>query len=295
MPSRRKKQAALQAEQAAQALQEGEVVGYVRVSTDEQAETGLGIGAQIAKIKTQALLKDWPEPRIFVDEGVSGTIPLHKRPQFQQILQAIEEKRVKAILTSSLDRIGRRANIIINFAEDMSSRKVIFISSKEGFDTATPYGQFAIIIMSAIAQLERDMIITRTKEALAEKSRINGEAGGRLPHGYKRVFDLVSSKQGLQQKAVNIEIDEEAAKIVRKIFRLRNVRGRNGRPMSLRRIADEVRKIAPKSPQGGEWYSSSIQDILNSEEVYRGGTRGLSAIHWPIIVSDEGVMPHPSH
>lgn len=286
MPTRRKRQLALKEERSSQKLQPGEVVGYVRVSTDEQAESGLGIGAQIAKIKAQASVKDWPDPVIFIDDGVSGTIPIHKRLQFQMILQAIEDGRVKSLITSSLDRIGRRANIIINFIEDAGKKNITFVSCREGFDTTTAYGQFGIIIMSAIAQLERDLIISRTRDAMAEKSKRDGDAGGRLPYGYKRVFALVATKQGQKEKTVDVEVDQDAAQIVRRIFNLRDQRSRNGRPMSLRKIAAEISKICPISPQGGKWYASAISDILSNEEAYRGGLRGVSTlVRWPTILT----------
>jgi site-specific DNA recombinase len=241
------------------------IAAYVRVSTEEQARSGLGLDAQKARCIAMATVKGWPDPIIYADEGVSGT--KHSRPQLDRLLADIEAGQIDAVIILALDRLGRNTRLTLDLVARISKHAVL-VSCKEAFDTATPQGQFAIALFAALAQLERDMIGERTSAALQERSRRDGNVG-RLPYGYVRFGHGVA-------------IDAAAAATVRRIFRLH----REGQ--TLRAIARDLNQRSQPAPRsGGRWHHSSVCEILSNEATYRGGTRGASALRWPAILSHE--------
>lgn len=267
-------------EKQAAIIQEIRPAGYIRVSTEEQADSGLGVEAQETKILAQTLVKGWTEPIFYRDEGVSGTIVPEQRKGFSSLRKDIEAGKINAIITVDLSRLGRMASIIILLLDSFNKENIGYVSCKENFDTSTPQGKATLQLFAVIAELERNQIAQRTKEALAEKSRRDGEAGGRLPYGYMRIFDMVNTKDGPVRKSIGVEVNKEASEIVRLIFKLR----KEGK--SLQAIAKTVESVHLPGPQGGYWYASTIQDILDNEDAYRGGKRGASEIHWPIILDN---------
>lgn len=243
------------------------VAAYIRVSTEDQAESGLGMDAQRTRCKAMCQVKGWDEPTFYLDDGISGTKIVAKRPGLLSLMEDIKAGKIHALIISSLDRLGRRSHIIINLVEEFRIYGVSLVSCKESFDTTTPHGQLMLGIFAVLAQFERDLVVQRTVDALTEKGKRDGEKGGRLPYGYKRLFET----QGLKRVCVGVEIDASAAKIVRRVFAL------NKRGASLREIASDV-------SNGKIWRHTSIVEILRNKDVYKGGKRGISDIHWPVIL-----------
>jgi site-specific DNA recombinase len=234
------------------------VAAYIRVSTEDQAESGLGMDAQRTRCKAMCQVKGWTEPLFYVDDGVSGTLPVSKRNGLRALVADIEAGKIHAVIISSLDRLGRRASIIINLVEEFRVSGVSIVSCKESFDTSTPHGQLMLGIFAVLAQFERDLVSQRTSDALAERGKRDGEKGGRLPYGYRRSLE-------------GIVIVPEEAKIVRRIFAMHK------RGASLREIASDV-------SNGKHWRHTSIVEILRNKDSYKGGRRGASDVRWPVIL-----------
>lgn len=252
---------------------------YVRVSTDEQADSGLGIEAQKVRCNAMAIASGYTEDiKYYADEGVSGAKPPTKREQCRLLLNDVEEGKIKAIIVSSLDRLGRKVSYIINLSEEFKNKGVAFISCKEKFDTATPQGAFVLHMFAAMAELERGLTSQRTIEALGVKGSIDGEKGGRIPYGYRRIFTL-DEKSG-KSRATGIEIDSYEAKFVRLIFKF------HAQKKSLAAIAN-ILNTKTISPRGGKWYASGVREILLNKDAYMGGNRGESNIQWPPILEKE--------
>lgn len=230
------------------------IAAYVRVSTEEQAESGLGLDAQRSRCSAICQAKGWPEPTFYVDEGISGVKSLDKRPALQRLMDDAQSGLVDVLVISSLDRLGRRLVIVLNLVEELCyHNQVALVSCKESFDTSTPQGTFVMHMFVAMAELERGMISQRTREALAEREKRDGEHGGGLPYGYMRT--------------PYVEEDPNTGPIVRKVFALRK------KGLTLRAIGDAVDKA-----------HTSVAEILNNEAIYRGGKRGNSDTHWPVIL-----------
>lgn len=251
--------------QAAATVEITRVAAYLRVSTDEQARSGLGLGAQQARCIAMATVKGWPAPALYADEGISGTKETRKRPQLARLMADVAAGEIQAVIILDLSRLARKTRLVLDLVEEMTRRGVSLVSCKESLDTTTPQGQFVLTMFAALAQLERDLIAERTRAALAEHGRRDGEKGGRLPYGYVR------AERG-------IGIDRHAAAVVRDIFDWR------AQGLSLRKIAERCNYRHGVSPRGGTWQHTSIKEILENEAAYCGGSRGESAVRWPVIL-----------
>lgn len=239
---------------------------YLRVSTDEQKESGLGIEVQRSRCINTALGKGWPEPVVYPDEGISGTKDASKRPALQRLLTDAREGKVDAVIILSLDRLGRKTRLVLDLVEELTACGVVLVSCKESLDTQTATGKFVLSLFASLAQLERDLIAERTKAALGEKRKQDGEAGGRLPYGYLRTD-------------AGLLVDAEAARTVRYIF------GCKRRGDSMRAIAEKLNQQNIPSPRGGRWFHTTIREILDNRSAYVGGKRGESDVRWPVILA----------
>ncbi len=214
-----------------------------------------------------ALVKDWPDPVFYMDDGISGTKGPAKRPALARLLADLRAGKYQAVIIHSLDRLGRKTSLVLELVDEFNHLGVSLVSCKEQLDTMTPQGQFVLTMFAALAQLERDLIADRTRAALAERGRRNGDKGGKLPYGYQRT------------EHSDVSIDRHAAHIVRRIYAL------HAAGVSLRKIAEQMVELGP-APRGGAWRHTGVAEILSNEALYRGAQRGESTLRWPVILAD---------
>lgn len=160
------------------------VVGYVRVSTVEQADSGLGLDAQRAAITAGCARRGWRLVEVFTDAGVSGK-SLSGRPGMAAALSACDSGQASALMVSKLDRATRSVMDAAALLDRAAKRGWSLVALDLGIDTSTPTGELIASVMAACAQWERRAIGARTREALAAK-RAAGDRLGRpavLPSG----------------------------------------------------------------------------------------------------------------
>jgi site-specific DNA recombinase len=157
-------------------------IGYARVSTEEQAREGVSLDNQEAKIRAYAEVHDLELIDVVRDEGISGKTL--NRPGIARVLGMAKDRKVDAIIVYKLDRLSRKTLDTLNTVEMLEASGVAFHSISERIDTKSASGKFFLTIISALAQMERDLISERTVDALSYK-RQNGEWMGRIPYGYK--------------------------------------------------------------------------------------------------------------
>jgi len=121
----------------------------------------------------------------------------------------IEAGEIEAVIVYKLDRLSRKTIDILNTLDAWEKKNIAFHSITDRIDTKTAAGKFLLTILSALAQMERDLISERTVDALAHKKRI-GEWCGRVPFGYK-----IEDNRLVE--------DEEAMKAIKKAKRLRSI------------------------------------------------------------------------
>lgn len=143
------------------------VVAYLRVSSEEQAASGLGLEAQAAAIDAEVNRRGWRVCETFADEGVSGTVKLHKRPGMAQAIAALDRGEAGVLLIAKLDRLSRRLSDVLNLfdAADRAGWQIVVAGG--GFDATTAQGRAMLSMAGAFAELERDLIAERTRDALA--------------------------------------------------------------------------------------------------------------------------------
>ena len=150
-------------------------VGYCRVSTDEQGDSGLGLAAQRAAIEAECNRRGWNLVAIHEDVLSGKTL---KRPGVAEALSAVESGEAGALIVAKLDRLSRS---LVDFAGLMArahAGRWNLVALDLGIDLSTPAGEFMANVMASAAQWERRIIGQRTREALAVK-RAQGVRLGR--------------------------------------------------------------------------------------------------------------------
>lgn len=140
------------------------VIGYTRVSTDEQGRSGLGLAAQRRALEDQALAKGW-EVTWMSDEGASGKNLA--RPALQRALAALKAGEAEALVVAKLDRLSRSMQDFTNLLQTAMKQKWALVALDVGMDTTTPSGELVAHVMASVAHWERRVISDRTSAALA--------------------------------------------------------------------------------------------------------------------------------
>lgn len=138
------------------------LIGYARVSKQDQE----------LRLQLDALTKAGCE-KIYQDKA-SGK--LASRPGLDEALAYVRPG--DTLVVWKLDRLGRRTNALLELADQLMQRGVELQSITDGIDTKTPYGRFIFTLMSALAQMERELLVERTQAGLEAARRI-GKLGGR--------------------------------------------------------------------------------------------------------------------
>jgi DNA invertase Pin-like site-specific DNA recombinase len=162
-------------------------IGYLRVSTTEQTNSGAGIKAQRTAILAEAQRRGWSERDIdWIEDSASGKST--KRPGLQLALQALKNGDASALMVSKMDRLSRS---LLDFTAIMATAQRqgwSLIALDSPADTSSATGEAMANVLMTFAQLERRLIGERTKSALAEK-RAEGVVLGRpreLPTAVRR-------------------------------------------------------------------------------------------------------------
>jgi DNA invertase Pin-like site-specific DNA recombinase len=143
------------------------VCGYVRVSTEEQADSGAGLSAQRAAIRAEAKRRGWQLVGVFEDAGVSGKSL--NRSGLAEALAAVERGEAAAVIVAKLDRLSRSVHDFAGLMQRAQGKGWSLVALDLGVDTTTPAGELVAHVMASVAQWERKVIGERTSAALAAK------------------------------------------------------------------------------------------------------------------------------
>ena len=214
-------------------------IGYIRVSTQEQATHGYSLDAQTAKLQAYAALYDIELIDIVVDAGVSAKSL--KREGLQRVLTTLDNGGADAVLIFKLDRLTRSVkdwNVLI---EKYFTHKAL-LSVSDQIDTRTAAGRLCLNVLMSVAQWERETIGERTSTALQYK-KSQGEHIGSVPYGYESIDKTLAVVES-EAEAISLiqEMREQGAK--------------------LQAIADELNAQNITSKRGGKWYPSSVKNVI---------------------------------
>ena len=156
-------------------------IGYIRVSTEDQARDGVSLGAQKAKIRAWADLNGYELAAVHTDAGISGS-RADNRPGLQAALNNMSAG--DALVVYSLSRLARSTRDTLDMSDLLTKKGADLVSISEHIDTTTAAGKMVFRMLAVLNEFERDQISERTRAALRHK-RANGEkTGGDVPFGY---------------------------------------------------------------------------------------------------------------
>ncbi len=157
-------------------------IGYIRVSTEKQADFGVSLEAQAEKVRAMAVVQGAELAEVIVDAGESAKSL--NRPGMARLLSLVDAGAVDAVIVAKLDRLTRSVKDLAELLERFTRRGVSLVSVAESLDTGTAAGRLVLNIMVSVSQWEREAIGERTRDAMSHK-RANGERVGTLPFGYR--------------------------------------------------------------------------------------------------------------
>jgi len=215
---------------------------YVRVSTDEQAASGLGLEAQEARCRAFVLAAGIVgEVRVYVDAGISGSTT--DRPALADLRAAVARREVSAVVVAKIDRLTRRLADLLQLTEAFAARGVAFCSASEQVNTATAAGRMMLSLLGTFAEFERDQTVERTRAAVAAK-RARG-----VGHGYERLGE----RHGVEGRIEAVEEEEAAIALMV---------SRRAQGASLRTIAAELTAAGYATKRGGAWRACTVDVVL---------------------------------
>lgn len=208
------------------------IIAYVRVSTEEQAQSGAGLDAQRAAILAEARRRGWePADITFMeDAGYSGKDL--RRPGVVAALDALQRRDADTLVVAKLDRLSRSMADLTRLLGVAAKQGWALVALDVAVDTTTPTGEAMAHVIATFAQLERRLIGQRTKEALAARRA----AGVRLGRPAKLPVEVV-------QRIIE----------------------RRASGHTLKAIANQLNDEQTATAQGGkQWYASTVAKVLSS-------------------------------
>jgi DNA invertase Pin-like site-specific DNA recombinase len=213
------------------------VVGYIRVSTDEQGSNGGGMAAQRDAIQAEAKTRGWQVVEVYSD--VASGKDMKKRPGLADAIASIERGEGDALVVSKLDRLSRSLLDFASLMERAERKHWELVVLAERFDMTTSGGRAMAGMLAVFAQWERDVIRERTRDALAAKRRA-GTLKGKIGRPGWKTESLIPPD------------------VRRRILRLS--RGGMSRSAIARLLnAEDV----PRAAGGVAWYPSTIKRVLD--------------------------------
>lgn len=239
------------------------IVGYVRVSTDDQADHRTSLDSQEAQIRADAEAKGQIVVRVFVDAGESGQDA--RRPEFNRLLDFVEDpaNNIHEVKIFSLSRLARSMETQVQTFARLKRAKVRLHSLTQNFSDDAMGGMLRNLIASfdEYFALETAKHTRRTMRRNAEEGFFNG---GPVPFGYEsRTVEMRGTKAKKK-----LFVHDDNARTVRLIFDLTTIGEGNG-VMGARAIAEWLNERGYTLSNGNKFNNSNVAGILGRYH-YRG-------------------------
>lgn len=218
-------------------------VGYARVSSQDQAESGLSLTHQENKIRAYATALDIELTGIAVDAGYSAKSL--NRPAMQEVMNQVKSGAVDCVIILKLDRLTRSVKDLGAVVELFEKTGAALISVQDSINTATAAGRLVLNVLGSVAQWEREAVGERTKAALSVKKSA-GQRVGEIPFGYALADD------GITLEPVAAELEA--------IAMMKELRA-NGASFAKIALELEARGITTKKGKS-RWQPMTISNIL---------------------------------
>ena len=170
-----------------------QAIGYIRVSTEKQANEGVSLEAQEAKIVTWCKANGYELVKVYVDAGISGK-RMDTRKELLAALGAL--KKGMALVSYSLSRLARSTKDLIEISEMVAKKKADLVSLSESIDTTTAAGKMMFQMLAVLSEFERNLTAERTSSALQHKKATGQKYTNQTPYGFEAIEGrLVEVKQ----------------------------------------------------------------------------------------------------
>jgi len=228
-------------------------IGYVRVSTEQQAKEGVSIDNQIERIKSYCDYKGYELTEVIKDEGISGG-KNKEREGFVNILNRIEQNGCDAIVLYSLERISRDMLTPLCLERLLNEYDVELHTIEGEIDTSTPDGYMSFAMRAFLGEMERRQVKYRTKKAMEYKKQ-KGEVVGSIPYGFARKGkDLIP-----------VEKEQEIIRIINRLYK-------QGKGIAA--IARKLTKLNYKTRRSKEFSALQVRRIIRGyQPVYNHNGR----------------------
>lgn len=225
-----------------------QAIGYIRVSTTEQAEAGVSLDAQRARIEAWATANGYELADVHVDAGISGA-KAHNRPALQAAIEAAT-KSGAALVVYSLSRLARSTRDAIDISERLHKAGADLVSLSERIDTTSAAGKMVFRMMAVMAEFERDLISERTSTAMQHKAERGEYTGGKVPFGWTLADDGTTL----------VAVEAEQA-IIREARNLREA------GLSLRKVGERLAAEGMLPRRGTKWAPQQVKALLAARRV----------------------------
>jgi site-specific DNA recombinase len=223
------------------------VVGYVRVSTEGQADAGVSLDAQRSKLMAYAQAMDLDLVAIEVDAGASAKTLA--RPALQRALATLDRDTAEGLLVAKLDRLTRSVRDLGELVERYFASRFSLLSVADSIDTRSAAGRLVLNVLASVAQWEREATGERTRDALAHLKASGVRLGG-AGLGWER-----SDRTDEQGHRVVRDVQSEGATVER-IIALR------AEGLTLRAIAARLTADGHATKRGGRWAAATVNKVL---------------------------------
>ena len=217
--------------------------GYIRVSTQGQADDGVSIEMQQTKLRQWAELNDVELVGVYIDEGLSGKNTV--RPGLQNALAEVRGHK-GALVVYSLSRLSRSTRDTLTISEQLDKAGADLVVLVEKIDTTTASGRMVFRMLAAMNEFEREQLAERTSQAM-QHMKAQGRRVGSIPHGYKLATD-----------GEHIEPDSREQEVLRQVAELRE------QGMSLREISTELAKTGVFNRAGRPFNPNSVRAMVKA-------------------------------
>ena len=234
------------------------LIGYVRVSTDDQASHGVSLAAQEQRLRAHAEAHGYILQGVARDEGVSGKVPPLRRPGLRSALEAVNAGAADGLVFLKLDRLSRSVRDILKLADEAKRSGWHLLSVSEHIDTSTAAGKFTLGVLALLAEMERDQLGERTRLGMQQVARENRSRSSRLPFGYRvsGAPEATVMKAGDRRPLVE---DASEMRLLRLILRQR------AKGLGAQRIAKGLNSKDRGNPRTKKpWTTSTVAAILRT-------------------------------
>lgn len=244
-------------------------IGYIRVSTEQQAQDGkFGIQAQMQEIllyanKNNYNIVDWK-----IDE-ISGA--KDDRPALNEILYGdnVTNPPYEAVIVFKNDRLARETKLYFYYLYVLEKKNIKLLSTKEEFAEGNDLTNIYRALLQFVAEQERKNIALRTSKGRSIKAACGGYSGGRCPYGYKVVGGVLT-------------VVPEEAEIVKFIFQ------KHQEGVSMLGTTELLEQAGYKTRKGSRFQTSTVKSVLNNKPLYQGmykygDMNWVQGVHEPIL------------